>query len=61
MALQTLPHRSEEVTEKMAQYITAFSLFGKCHNICDQNFIEEAQVHALDSVSIIFLYLFLSA
>ncbi|KAL5489078.1 hypothetical protein EMCRGX_G018128 [Ephydatia muelleri] len=44
-----LPHRSEEVAEKMAQFITAFSLFGKCHNICDQNFIEEAHVHALDS------------
>ncbi|KAL5479228.1 hypothetical protein EMCRGX_G022724 [Ephydatia muelleri] len=49
MTLQKLPHRSEEVAEKMAQFITAFSLFGKCHNICDQNFIEEAHVHALDS------------
>ena len=40
---------------EMAQYITAFSLFGECHNISDQNFIEEGQVHVLDSVSIIFL------
>ena len=55
MALQKLLHQSEEVAEKMAQFITAFSLFGKCHNICDQNFIEEAHVHALDSVSNIFV------
>ena len=55
MALQKLPHRLEEVAEKMAQFITAFSLFGKCHNICNQKFTEEAHVHALDSVSNIFV------
>ena len=50
MAQQKLPHRSEEVVRKVSQFITAFSLFGNCHNICDRNFIDEAHAQALDKV-----------
>ena len=51
MAQQQLPHRSDEVVGKVSQFITAFSLFGNCHNICDRNFIDEAHAQALDKVS----------
>ncbi|KAL5463678.1 hypothetical protein EMCRGX_G032597 [Ephydatia muelleri] len=48
MALEKLPHRSGEVAGQVSKFITAFSLYGTCHNICDQNFIDAAQAHALD-------------
>eukprot|EP00731_Ephydatia_muelleri_P000462 Em0001g462a len=48
MAQEKLPHRSGEVAENMKNFINLFSLFGKCHNISDQNFIDEPQIHALD-------------
>ena len=44
-------HRSDEVVGKVSQFITAFSLFGNCHNICDRNLIDEAHAQALDKVS----------
>eukprot|EP00731_Ephydatia_muelleri_P010227 Em0005g813a len=47
MAQEKLPHRSGEVAENMKNFINLFSLFGKCHNISDQNFIDEPQIHAL--------------
>eukprot|EP00731_Ephydatia_muelleri_P013186 Em0007g496a len=48
MAQEKLLHRSGEVAENMKNFIYLFSLFGKCHNISDQNFIDEPQIHALD-------------
>ena len=50
MAQEKLPHRSGEVASQVSKFITAFcrSLYGKCHNICDQNFIDATQAHALD-------------
>ena len=51
MAQQQLPHRSDEVYVAGKVSITAFSLFGNCHNICDRNFIDEAHAQALDKVS----------
>ena len=51
MAQQKLPHRSDEVVGKVSQFITAFSLFGNCHNIFDRNFIDEAHAQALVKVS----------
>ncbi|KAL5494466.1 hypothetical protein EMCRGX_G015802 [Ephydatia muelleri] len=48
MAQEKLPHRSGEVAENMKNFINLFSLFGKCHNISDQNFIDEPQIRALD-------------
>ncbi|KAL5487179.1 hypothetical protein EMCRGX_G019751 [Ephydatia muelleri] len=48
MALEKLPHQSGEVAGQVSKFITAFSLYGTCHNICDQNFIDAAQAHALD-------------
>ena len=50
LAQEKLPHRSGEVAGQVAKFITAFSLYGKCHNICDQNFIGATQAHALDQV-----------
>ncbi|KAL5475984.1 hypothetical protein EMCRGX_G025876 [Ephydatia muelleri] len=52
MAQEKLPHRSGEVAENMKNFINLFSLFGKCHNISDQNFIDEPQIHALDQARI---------
>ncbi|KAL5481349.1 hypothetical protein EMCRGX_G021487 [Ephydatia muelleri] len=48
MAQEKLPHRSGVVAGQVTKFITAFSLYGKCHNICDQNFIGATQAHALD-------------
>ncbi|KAL5502872.1 hypothetical protein EMCRGX_G009717 [Ephydatia muelleri] len=39
MAQEKLPHQSGEVAENMKNFINLFSLFGKCHNISDQNFL----------------------
>ena len=39
-----------EVAGQVSKFITAFSLYGKCHNIWDQNFNDAAQAHALDQV-----------
>ena len=51
MAQQQLPHQCDEVVGKVSQFITAFSLFGNCHSICDRNFIDKAHAQALDKVS----------
>eukprot|EP00731_Ephydatia_muelleri_P015745 Em0009g169a len=48
LAQEKLPHRSGVVAGQVTKFITAFSLYGKCHNICDQNFIGATQAHALD-------------
>ena len=58
MAQEKLPHRSGEVAENMKNFINLFSLFGKCHNISDQNFIDEPQIRALDQVGKMFPFLF---
>ena len=58
MAQEKLPHRSGEVAENMKNFINLFSLFGKCHNISDQNFIDEPQIHALDQVGKMLPFLF---
>ena len=39
----------------MTNFINLFSLFGKCHNISDQNFIDD---HALDQVGKMYPFLF---
>ena len=49
MAPEKLPHWSGEVAGLVSKLIATFSLYGQCHNICDQNFIA-AQAHALDQV-----------
>ena len=43
MAQEKLPHRSGEVAENMKNFINLFSLFGKCHNISDQNVVKQLQ------------------
>ena len=58
MAQEKLPHQSGEVAENMKNFINLFSLFGKCHNISDQNFIDEPQIHALDQVGKMYPFLF---
>ena len=50
LAEEKLPLRSAEVAGQVSNFITAFSLYGKCHNICDGNFVDEAQARALDQV-----------
>eukprot|EP00731_Ephydatia_muelleri_P011810 Em0006g704a len=45
---RSCPIGSGEVAENMKNFINLFSLFGKCHNISDQNFIDEPQIHTLD-------------
>ena len=47
---EKLPHRSGEVAGQVSKFIIAFSLYGKCQNTCDQNFIDATQAHALDQV-----------
>ena len=60
MAQEKPPHRSGEVAENMKNFINLFSLFGKCHNISDQNFIDEPQIHALDQVGKMYPFYFLT-
>eukprot|EP00731_Ephydatia_muelleri_P036352 Em0240g5a len=43
MAQEKLPHRSGEVAENTKNFINLFSLFGKCHNISDQNVVKQLQ------------------
>ena len=50
LAQEKLPQPSGEVAGQVTKFINAFSLYGKCHNICDQNFIDVTQAHALDLV-----------
>ena len=46
-AQNRLPHRSTEIQHRTEILVNTFSLFARCHNIYDQNFINEAQTCAL--------------
>ncbi|KAL5496861.1 hypothetical protein EMCRGX_G013231 [Ephydatia muelleri] len=47
-AQNRLPHRSTEIQHRTEILVNTFSLFARCHNIYDQNFINEAQTCALE-------------
>eukprot|EP00731_Ephydatia_muelleri_P032533 Em0024g77a len=43
-----LPHRSTQAEHRTEILAKAFSMFARCHNIYDHNFIDETQAHALE-------------
>ena len=46
-AKNKLPHRSTQAEHRTEILVKAFSMFARCHNIYDHNFIDETQAHAL--------------
>eukprot|EP00731_Ephydatia_muelleri_P033461 Em0030g18a len=53
---EKLPHLSGKVAGQVANFRTTFSLYSKCHGICEHNYIDEAQAHALDQAIEPFFY-----
>ncbi|KAL5494131.1 hypothetical protein EMCRGX_G015408 [Ephydatia muelleri] len=47
-AKNKLPHRSTQAEHRTEILVKAFSMFARCHNIYDHNFIDETQAHALE-------------
>eukprot|EP00731_Ephydatia_muelleri_P001906 Em0001g1906a len=47
-AKNKLPHRSTQAEHRTEILAKAFSMFARCHNIYDHNFIDETQAHALE-------------
>eukprot|EP00731_Ephydatia_muelleri_P013794 Em0007g1104a len=47
-AKNKLPHRSTQAEHRTEILVKAFSMFARCHNIYDHNFIDEIQAHALE-------------
>ncbi|KAL5502912.1 hypothetical protein EMCRGX_G009770 [Ephydatia muelleri] len=48
IAKNKLPHRSTQAEHRTEILAKAFSMFARCHNIYDHNFIDETQAHALE-------------
>eukprot|EP00731_Ephydatia_muelleri_P032711 Em0024g255a len=46
-AQNRLPHRDAELQQRTDILVNTFCMFASCHNLYDQNFIDEAQTFAL--------------